>query len=422
MRGNPQDERSYINMKSLPLTHLFAHAAALLLASSAGAASAQGAAGSASPYLLGDADGARAQRQAKGFSHDLLWTNYYQGAVAGADPQGGKFGGRIDLYLNFDGGKLMNWPGGGLSSHIELRYGDGSGGQGGALLPTNATSVLPLGYKDKPVVTSFYATQKFSGATLLAGKINAVDLLAGNPMLGGRGIDGFMNIELAAPISGVVPPSLFGAIVAMPGHPSWTFMLFDPNDQTGKTGLERPFADGVNLGATASWPANFTSFGGSQSFGVTVSSAKGTNLADAGLAQLPPGTPAGTKRGKYVVSYQIEQLINPGWGFFGKLSKADANPNVHDYSLQFGLAGKGLFDGRATDRFGLGYYRFAFSRVLRDAFQPALPIRPESGVEAFYNYQLTPGLSVTGDLQWITPARRDRERATFAGVRVTARF
>ncbi len=111
-----------------------------------------------------------------------------------------------------------------------------------------------------------------------------------------------------------------------------------------------------------------------------------------------------------------------GLGIFPELSKADTNPNVHDYSYQVGLGGKGLFAPRPDDRFGLGYYRFAFSRVLRDAHRPPLPNSPEGGIEAFYNYQIVPGLNATVDLQWVDPARNDRRSSVFAGLRIVMRF
>jgi porin len=374
-----------------------------------------------SPYLFGDASGSRAARAEKGFSHDLLWTNYYQGSISGPEPKDIDFGGRVDLYLNFDTEKLWSWEGGGIVSHIEYRYGESSIGQGGTLLPSNIIDSLPLLNKEKVIISDLHITQKFSKGMLLAGKINAVDLLANGTMIGRRGLDGFSNINFVAPISGLVPPVIFGGVFVMPGKPNWTFMVFDPSDQTANTGLERPFSKGVNLGATASWPANFTQYGGTQSLGATFSTAEGTDLSDIQIGGGGTGT-IGTKRGKYVVSYQIEQLLNPNWGVFLKLSKADGNPNAHDYSYQLGLSGKGLFANRPADRFGIGYYQFAFSRILGDAILPLIDLNPEAGIEAYYNMQIRPGLFITADLQRINPARQDRDSSTFAGVRMLMRF
>lgn len=354
--------------------------------------------------------------------HDLYWTNWWQGSVDGPPPDGLKAGGRFDLYLDADTHKLFGWTGSAFSGHLDYRYGSSSQNQGGGFLPTNGIAALPLGSKDRLIVSSLHLVQKLDGWQLRAGKINTVDLLAGKLMMGGRGLDGPMNINLVAPISGLVPPTIFGAIAIVPGSPNWTLMLFDPNDQTRKSGLERPFADGVNVGVTASWPAPFTAFGGSHSVSVHASSARGSDLSDEAVFVPVPGQTAGTQRGKWNLAYEIEQLLNPRWGFFAKLSKADANPNFHDYSYQFGLGGKGLLESRPQDRWVLGAFGFALSRIARDAVSPPLPLRAERGVEAFYGWQIGPGLTLAADLQWVRPHRKDRVASTFVGTRVVARF
>lgn len=124
------------------------------------------------------------------------------------------------------------------------------------------------------------------------------------------------------------------------------------------------------------------------------------------------------------MSHQVQQLLAPTWGAFPKLSKADAdtNPDIHGYSYQLGVGGKGLFPGGPADRFGVGYYRFAFSRVLGELIEPALAIEPERRDQALFNVQVIPGLFVTANLQWVAPARRDRGRSVFAGMRIMSRL
>jgi len=55
----------------------------------------------------------------------------------------------------------------------------------------------------------------------------------------------FMNVALAAPVSGLVPPIIIGATVILPTKPvTWTFTVFDPNNQWGQWGQDL-FEDGI---------------------------------------------------------------------------------------------------------------------------------------------------------------------------------
>lgn len=94
--------------------------------------------------------------------------------------------GRADGFLNLDTAKLGLWRGGGLNTHFEWRSGDVAAYRGGALWPVNSGVALPLGDPEEIVASSIYLTQRSGDSTsLMLGKINAVDLLAGDPFFGG---------------------------------------------------------------------------------------------------------------------------------------------------------------------------------------------------------------------------------------------
>ena len=48
--------------------------------------------------------------------------------------------------------------------------------------------------------------------------------------------------------------------------------------------------------------------------------------------------------------------MDRGVGLFGRLGVADGNPNFMKFFGSFGVGGKGVFDSRPRDQFGLGYY------------------------------------------------------------------
>jgi len=80
-----------------------------------------------------------------------------------------------------------------------------------------------------------------------------------------------------------------------------------------------------------------------------------------------------------------------------------------------------LIPGRSRDNWGVGYYYAAPSPDLKDLFTPLLRIRDEQGLEIFYNFAVTPWLSLGADLQIIKPSLAD-DTAVFPGLRMVVRL
>jgi len=69
------------------------------------------------------------------------------------------------------------------------------------------------------------------------------------------------------------------------------------------------------------------------------------------------------------------------------------NPVEQYYSI--GVGGKGLIPTRAKDQYGVGYYVIGLSDTLRPI------LSQESGIEMYYNFEVTPWLHISPDLQII---------------------
>ncbi len=86
---------------------------------------------------------------------------------------------------------------------------------------------------------------------------------------------------------------------------------------------------------------------------------------------------------------------------------------------------RGMFSSRPNDTFGLGYYYTAPSDI---PLLRAVGVDDEQGVEAWYNFEITPWLHVTADLQVIdpglesTPLREGADTAWVLGVRTRVNF
>jgi porin len=107
--------------------------------------------------------------------------------------------------------------------------------------------------------------------------------------------------------------------------------------------------------------------------------------------------------------YEPKKGVDRGVGVFTRFGVADGNPNFMKFFASFGVGGKGMFESRPNDKFGLGYYFMNVSNpTIQGPFQTTKLLRDEYGFEAFYNIAITPWLLLTPDLQVIRGAQKDK--------------
>ena len=121
--------------------------------------------------------------------------------------------------------------------------------------------------------------------------------------------------------------------------------------------------------------------------------------------------------GQYIV--ELPQSAAQGWGLFGSIGVSDGDPSPIAVLARFGVSGASPILSRPLDRFGVAYFYSGQSRALIDAARPLLRLRDEQGIEAFYNYAVTPWLGVTPDLQIICPFIAGRSVDLFVGLRTS---
>jgi porin len=369
-----------------------------------------------------------------GVSIDAWLTQFYQGSPAGDGTSAGQYGGKGDIVLSLDGAKLGLWQGLFVTAHGELLYGEDANALGNrVLLPVNTALAFPrLGGSDQDL--SIVVTQAFSEkVSISAGKFNMLDVLAKTPLLGGGGTDTFMNIALAAPITGLTPPYLVGANITVKTDPvTWTAFVYDPRNAQNEDVLKHPFAEGVTGMLSATVPYQLAGRSGFFGAKAIYSNQEKTNLADIPELILPPGsqTFVGTKKGSWFLSASFQQYLvqdpsNPqkGWGVFGQFGVSDGNPNPIEWSALLGLGGSSFIPSRKLDRWGVGYFRYSLSSDLRDGLKTiGANLRDEQGVEGFYNVGVTPWFAVTGDLQVVQPVTTNASTAVTAALRTKLRF
>jgi len=106
-----------------------------------------------------------------------------------------------------------------------------------------------------------------------------------------------------------------------------------------------------------------------------------------------------------------------GWGIFGRLTFADDSVNPWKTSVALGVGGRGIFDARPDDSFGIGYY---YNDISEGRFLDK--VYDGQGAEAFYNFSLTPSTRFTASVQYIDAAINDIDDAVVFSTRLNARF
>jgi len=367
-----------------------------------------------------------------GISFNSSLTQFYQGLAAGTGPHDWKYGGKVDGFFRIDGAKNGLWQGLGLNGHAEINYGESIFTNGGIFLPVNPALLFPGTNNGVFADLSLYLSQQIGKElTLMFGKINTIDLYdSGREFSGGRGIEQFQHIQFVAPLTGITPPMILGGIVSLKTEPAkYTLMVYDPENKTRKNVFENPFASGVSFNGSLELPSNFFDQTGKHVFSVAYSTQNGIDFADIPQLLLPEAPPPGNKEGRWYLAYAFEQSLwrdkldpSKAWGLFGQAGVSDGNPNPVEWSVMGGIGGASPIPGRERDKFGLGLFYVGYSSELKESLNMLLPVRDESGLEAFYNYSVTPWLRLTADAQFIKPPRSDRDTVVITGVRAQILF
>ncbi|MGD9542298.1 carbohydrate porin [Methylocystis sp.] len=390
-------------------------------------------------------DGPKDQLRKFGIDVDVWITQFEQGVTSGAIKRTARYGGIMDAFLHVDGEKLGFWKGLKFNAQYEHYFGRNVNRQDLALLPVNVAQAFIErdGYHS---ALSMTLTQEFSEQfSITIGKFNMLTLAAQTPLVGGGGIETFMNRSFALPSTGigvsspesvadrliVAPPYLLGGVGALKTkYFDLKVMVADPRNAQQPRVIQRPFERGVGAGLMLTVPFEIGGLHGFHTVRAAYSSARGFDLEDIGESQRIARLRGITKKGYRFVSYAVQQYLmqsaddpKVGWGVFSLATLSDGNPNPVKWSVVAGLAGNNLMTGREDDRWGVGYYHYRLSPLLLSGLaMRRIYRRSESGVEAFYNFAVTRWFRLSGDVQIIDPWNPVRTRASYLGLRLQTKF
>ena len=252
-------------------------------------------------------------------------TGFAQGLQGGDGQYGWPIGGKADVLLGLDGGKLGLWPGRSVSAHFEQDFGRDANTQGdGSILPVNTSLAFPT-IGGTTTDLSLIISQNFADVvTISFGKFNVLDAASKTPLMGGGGETTFWNTGFAAPVSGVTPAYIVGGIGTLKLAPiTFTVMVYDPRNAQNLDVLEHPFHHGTTTSFSATVPLTLFGLTGYHSLRGVVSTASGFDFDQAPqLLLLPASRGVLTRQGYVYGSYAIQQFLwadpdhpGKGWGF-----------------------------------------------------------------------------------------------------------
>jgi porin len=384
-----------------------------------------------------------------GIDTEVWVTQIYQGLTAGDEAGVSRYGGKTDGFLKITPEKLGLLPGFRLDAQYEHYIGDNINNLDEALIAVNTAQayLYPKGYHS---ALSLTATQRIDDHfTISVGKFNLMTLASSTPLIGGGGINTFMNRAFALPTTGVSytqatggagdrvilsAPYLLGGIAEFNQGPfKVDISLSDPRSAQSPRVIDYPFEKGIQIASGLTVKTNLLGLNGSHIVRGAYSNASGINLDDidtfSGGSIKTISAPT-TKTGYWFASYFFEQNLfqskkdpSKGFGLFGLGTLSDGNPTPIKWSMLVGLAGYNPLLSRENDRWGVGFFHFGLSQQLISGLvEIGDPRHSEEGVEAFYNIEITKWNYLSLDLQFIDPWNPSKKNEVVGAVRMQTKF
>lgn len=401
--------------------------------------------------LTGDWFGARPALADRGLTFAVRETQFGFGISGGIDTprippvfgQGNalSYTGRGEYDARFDLEKLVGLPKGSLLVRLENWYGQYGNVslRAGTFTPPVFPAMLPT-VPQQPgnlFLTNLIWTQPLSERLVLfAGQKDVLGTVDQDIFAGGDGTEQFVNQALIANPSFLLglPYTAFTAGFVSPQR--WgrfgAFVL-DPTDRSSEFFLDRLFARGIIVGTEVQLKTNFFNLPGQQHVGGIWKHVPLTNLR---IDEPPPGVfpeptlaRLPTINDSYTLYYGFDQYFvqfadsDRGWGLFGRASISDGNPTPLRYFLSCGIGGHSPIAQQRGDTFGIGWYYVGasseFGAVPRALFGP----RDGNGVEAYYNFRVSPWCNVSPDVQFLHPGGGAIANDSFVyGIRINLNF
>jgi hypothetical protein len=130
----------------------------------------------------------------------------------------------------------------------------------------------------------------------------------------------------------------------------------------------------------------------------------------------------GGREEDFDVATQFFGQNQPGVGLYYRFAYTPEDRNYWNMSISGGIGARGVINGRPLDRMGVGLYWMKSSGDLND--EPIVNgiLQNETGVEAYYNFAITPWLQISADLQYVNAGLAGTDNSWVLGTRLFMQF
>src|SRR5215470_14423661 len=294
--------------------------------------------------LTGDWWGVRNKLAEKGVTFDIDITQVGQGVVRGGKNGAWEYGGRGDMVLNMDSGKLGLWPGGFFNFELEGNWGSAVNNKSGALMAVNTNQIFPEPPGNIFGIPALNFTQFLSPYFGLAiGKLATITASSGdmNDFAHGKGATQFMNLafNFNPLIVFTVPYSTLGAGAVVlptkdPKQAIVNFLVMSANGLPTTSGFEDLNGNDVVVASEGRVRTDFFGLTGHQDFGTSFSNKKFTSIDQRLDQDVIENGVVRAEKGSWNIYYNFDQYlyepkkgVDRGIGVFGRLGVSDGNPN-----------------------------------------------------------------------------------------------
>jgi porin len=370
----------------------------------------------------GDPDGTRAALAEKGVTYGLNYIGEVLGNPSGGLKQGAFYGGRLEGVFDADLEKLSNLKG--LSFHTNLYQIHGAGLTRENInnyMPVSSIEALPstrlfefwleqkvtdqisVRFGQQGIDSEFFTTD--TGANFVNSTFGWAGIWADDFPSGGNGYPLAalgLRVKYQPSENLTFLAAVFNGDAAGPGpgdpqernRYGLNFRLNDPPM------FSQEIQYRYNREKGSSWLPGTIKLGACEQTG----SVDDLRYDDAGVPTFISNRPARKLQGDPGVYAVLDQQIyrlpgddaKKGVNAFLRVAGTPADRNPLYFDMDAGLVFSGLLPQRPDDNFGVA---FAYSAISKNLYPPHAPF--ESLVEAYYKYQIVPGLVLQPDLQYI---------------------
>jgi porin len=402
--------------------------------------------------MFGDLDGVRSDWYDKGFSFDMQVTQVYQGVTSGGTVPSnhrGAYNGLLEINSYLDTAKMGWWSGGLLATTLQSSWGNPLSSEAGNLSPVNMTPFWPVPFHNTTRFTELYLTQGLpDNMLLILGRIDATNFLDTN-LYANIPESQFLNASLNNDLmwGNMLTFSTYAALLIVPVNERFTVAVgawtpeTQPDDYSGDWGSWAVVINPMysyKLGGEKGKAQITYAYSSADTSGFDNPRISPDSSTD--IISIMRGMPS--KTDNWLVTFNLQQHLwtpegsadyatgtqdfannPPGIGFFYRLGYMPENRNMYNLTMSGGFGGRGVIEGRPNDRMGLGLYgMWASNDFKNSSFLLDALLRDEMGVEAYYNFAITPWLQVSVDAQYIDQGLKTSNDAWVMGSRLNIRF